>query len=383
MTLAMSKLVSWLSVAILAVAVWTSLSVLVPTKLTGQITLFNDVSDFWVYFSGQGWLKPGHLLLEGGYAEYPPLALLYVILPRLVTDSFTVYSWLLWTSNAVFYGLAVWLTWRLSVSLKSPQAPAWWIWVLPSVVFYSLNRFDIFPVVLVLLALDCLIRGRNRVGWFVYGAAIMTKLYPVFLLPLFLFVAGRQSKPRWNSGVYALIPIVMFSLVMVQAGGISAALSPYLLQLGRQPEPGGFLRIVYVLWPHVLPALWLLCQFVQVLVPMGWLLLTHFKPQALSFQNHLVLASLVLLVITGFNAFYSNQWWLWVVPFLSLVVPQGKRWVIVWHDVLNYLQAPIALEVFGKWGATFNYVVLIRTFFWAVLIGILWRQLPRGWGRLI
>jgi hypothetical protein len=379
----MSKQLKYLWLSLGIVIIWLFLGYLLSLVSFSDIfSILRNDGDFWIYFSGQGWLDKGHLLLDGGYAEYPPLALLYVLWPRFLTDNFEIYRWLLWGSNICLYLLVVWLILRLSKLFLIDFKPAWWLWLLPSVLYFSMNRFDVLPVVLVLLGIYLLLKGKWRLGWFIYGLAIITKLYPIFILPLFS-EAGRSSKVIWwEKFIYVSTSIVTFTFAMIVAGGWQAGVYPYVLQSAREAEPGSIVYVLYVLWPSIWFIIKILSQLVQFCIPVWWLASHYITKIKFTLQIHIILTAVALLFLVGFQSFYSNQWWIWVVPFLVFVVPPGKRWLVVVYDLLNYLQTPICLEIFGKWSVEFNMVVLIRSVFLVILVVVVWRQLPRGWWRL-
>lgn len=380
----MTKQTKYLWILILTVILWSFFSYLWPQVSVAykSLTVFREDMDFNVYFSGQGWIEHGKLLYENGYAEYPPLALIYTFLPHLLTDNFEVYHWLLWASNALLYVLTGWLLYKLFSKFKITTRFMWWLWIMPSAIFYSLNRFDIFPVFLVMLAFYLFLTNRLRQGWFVYGLAIMSKLYPIFILPLFVAITKEKSKNCWNYLPYAIAPIVALTLGAIGAGGWLAAVVPYQIQLGRGIELGSLFSLIVMAWPNIKQYLIPISQIGQILLPIFWWLKTAWNKIQLSLADNLVLATLSLLLVLTFYPFYSNQWWLWVLPFLILIAPPNRWWLIVLYDILNYLQYPIAFQFWGRGSFEFNLITLARSLVMIIIIGLLWRRLPRGWWRL-
>lgn len=363
---------------------WSLFSYFLPqiSVMHRSLTIFREDMDFSVYFSTQNWIgPPGKLLYENGYAEYPPLALIYTFLPHLLTDNFETYHWLLWISNAFLYILTGWLLYKLFSKFKITTKFMWWLWILPSAVYYSLNRFDIFPVFLVVLALYLVLTNHLRSGWLVYGLAIMAKLYPIFILPLFIATTKDKNKNYFNYLPYVIAPIIALTLGAIGAGGLLAAVVPYKVQLGRGIELGSLFSLVVMAWPNIKEYLGPIGQLGQILLPFFWWLKVIWSKIRLSLFNNLTLAALSLLLVLTFYPFYSNQWWLWVLPFLILVIPPHKWWLVALYDVLNYLQYPIAFQFWGKNSLEFNLMTLVRSLVMIIIIGLLWRQLPRGWWR--
>src|SRR5204863_7835026 len=66
--------------------------------------------------------------------------------------------------------------------------------VLPGALYFTLNRFDIVPALLVALSLLCLGRRRIAASAVVLAAATVLKLYPAFLCPLFVRYLSNERQ---------------------------------------------------------------------------------------------------------------------------------------------------------------------------------------------
>lgn len=367
-----------LTILFLNVLLWTAGSVVQHhvdlLKRSPGLTWFREEVDFKVYFSGQGWVIPGRVLYDKGYTEYPPLGVLYVWWPRLVTDNFEAYHWWLWFSNAVFYVLAGWLTWRLARLWQLREA-AWWLWLLPSAVYYSLNRFDILPVVLVLLSLYWFKNDRHRLAGASFGAAVAAKFYPILLVPLFWQLFKRQKLSPLEFIIYGLVPWLSLSLATALVGGHEALWSPYVLQISRWYEPGNIWFLLTGLWPQAGDLIRILTSVGQVTVLVIWGIKSYLTRLPWRAEINFKLASLTLLAFVFFNHFYSNQWWLWFLPWLALVFPVNLVYLLGASDLVNYLEFPVAAELWGKGSSFFNLLVIMRSGLFLFIIAILVRQL--------
>ncbi len=362
----------------LNVLLWTAGSIVQHqvdlSKTSPSLTWFREEVDFKVYFSGQGWVIPGRVLYDRGYAEYPPLGVLYVWWPRLVTDNFEVYHWLLWFSNAVFYVLAGWLTARLAKLWQFPES-AWWLWLLPSAVYYSLNRFDILPVVLVLLSLYWLKKDHRRLAGASFGAAVAAKFYPILLVPLFWQLFKRQKLSSSGFIIYSLVPLLSLSLATAVASGSEALWSPYVLQISRWYEPGSVWFLLMTLWPQTVGIISILTSLGQVAVPIVWAAASYLTGRPWRAEINFKLASLTLLGVVLFNHFYSNQWWLWLLPYLALAFPVNLVHFLGAYDLVNYLEFPVVAELWGKSSSFFNWLVVVRSGLLLFIMAVLLRQL--------
>ncbi len=371
-------------VLLLIIVIWTAASIVIkPPQFLRQAPIFYEDTDFQVYFTGLGWIIPSAVLFEHGYSEYPPLGLMYVRWPLIFTDNFINFHWWLWLSNALLSLGTVWLIFKLAVfvnqnssRVNSPTV-AWWLWALPSAIFFTLNRYDIWPVFLTTLALYLMFKNNFKAGWLVYGLAIMAKFYPVLLFPLF-YTLGKKN--NLSSGVmwYALLPIVTLSSVVAWLGGWLAVVTPYILQFSRAAEPGSLLFWLVQTVPQFKMGWYGLSMMIKLAVLVYWLAVTLIANR-FNLRQHLILAALTLLLVINFNTFYSNQWWLWVLPFLTLVLSTNTIWLAGLYDVVNYLQYPV---LFGRWikfNEPLGWVVLtstvgLRNIILFILVYILWRE---------
>lgn len=130
--------------------------------------------------------------------EYPPYALLWFIpaawvrstqwefiplfgLQLTVMDGFI--KWVLLTEGARKWGR----TWRSVVPCLAYSVTSW------MAALYYLKRYDLIPAALTMAALFALARRRETVAGLALSVGVVTKLYPVVLVPLALAVAWKRG----------------------------------------------------------------------------------------------------------------------------------------------------------------------------------------------
>lgn len=157
--------------------------------------------------------------------EYPPLAILPIVLPQLINpgDSLNLaeYAWLFLFENAVIsvlLGLTVvriasyFLSWRRCLEVLA-------VYTLLSMITAPLllGRYDLFPTLLMALSVAAVIGGHpTQVGIWL-GLGLAAKLYPIVLLPVF-------SMYYWVSGRYRSLFKVFVGLSLA----ISLTIMPFL-----------------------------------------------------------------------------------------------------------------------------------------------------------
>jgi hypothetical protein len=83
--------------------------------------------------------------------------------------------------------------------------------LLPAFLYFSLNRFDIVPTLLMALSLFCLARGRLTLSAILLALGAMVKVYPVLLTPLFVryLLGNRRNATKWSVAFGATVVLAM------------------------------------------------------------------------------------------------------------------------------------------------------------------------------
>lgn len=147
------------------------------------------------------------------HPEYPPFALGIFYSPYLFSKDplFYVFIYQLIVSGAILLGaLSIWL-WKKDVNK---------IWIYLTLIFimqsspyhFIFERFDIFPAIMTSLATYFFFKKSEKIGWVWLFAGIMTKIYPLVLIPLFFF----KSKNKWNI-LWLILPLVGYNLWLLYA----------------------------------------------------------------------------------------------------------------------------------------------------------------------
>jgi hypothetical protein len=186
-----------------------------------------DVGVFWIqaskYLSGQ---------LEG--TEYPPMAVLYFLLPGLADRILGVpfpdgFAFL----NYVWIGLHLAFLNQTAGRLSALLFAALMLAAGPIVMF----RFELFVSFLVLMAWAAWRRGLPAVAGAVAGVAVLTKLYPLLLFPVLCRPPDESSPKRqiasFAAGVAAALMLVM--AVFVAGGGSLSMIEGTLSFHGSKP----------------------------------------------------------------------------------------------------------------------------------------------------
>lgn len=220
-----------------------------------------------------------------------------------------------------------------------------WLLALPACLYFSANRFDSLPALVLALGLAGLGRGRYAISGTLVAAATLVKVYPLLVAVLAWRFVGRSGFVRWWGAFVATVAIVL--CLSAWQYGWAATLAPYQYQLGRTADSFGL-----VLYGRVLPAA--LAQNSPLAVTfrlgvVGGLTLVLALRPAGGFESLLRRSAIVLIVFASLQTFYSPQWILWVMPFLAPLA--ARRWALTSLaaalDLVTYATFPVVCDLLG------------------------------------
>ncbi len=221
---------------------------------------------------------------------------------------------------------------------------AWWLLLMPAMLYISFSRFDILPAVLVAASLATLAQKRYGLSGVLLGAATVLKVYPAFLVPLLLrFLWPLRSQGncapallRWTGG-YAIA--ASLALAPLLAGeDLTALLAPYRYQLFRPPE------FEFTFYGTVLPVFLAegLTGSLFRFGMLGALLAVLLWCPIADLTTLLRRGSILLLYLISVSVFYSPQWLVWLAPLLIPLTGRLPRLVgcVVALDLVSYAFLP-------------------------------------------
>jgi glycosyl transferase family 87 len=217
---------------------------LVVIALTPGPAYVGITSDLRVYFDYSARLLGGAVPYRDFPLEYPPLALIPMTLPRLVSPFGTLSDQVLIVLFAVIEGcLAIavgWLIGRISPD-RVPAIATWAALVLlagGSIAW----RYDLWPAATVLIAFAAVGWGRPGLAGVALGVGTMLKLFPLVVLPILAArsIALRDwvGLARLVGGAATVVGIVM-GVSFVAAGSDSLHWLTYEIDRGLQLESTG------------------------------------------------------------------------------------------------------------------------------------------------
>ncbi|MBN2677866.1 MAG: hypothetical protein JXR32_07355, partial [Anaerolineaceae bacterium] len=243
-------------ITILIMMVIVLILVMGSNNFGSDVRYFNDYYDRSKYAERGLWSITGQIPYVDIQSEYPqiPILLFGAItwLARLIIPSswpLTVGFVFLWVVFIMVISiLAMWQLWRMLPVGRKNLA---WLMFLPSAIYFCLNRFDILPVYLGLLAVAALKKDRFIVAAVFLALGVFTKWYLVLIFPFFLaYEFNHMQKIPWRTALAFLAVSVAILLPTYIQGGWQAVWQPYSWHLNRMVEPGTSLWFLYQLFGH-------------------------------------------------------------------------------------------------------------------------------------
>lgn len=161
------------------------------------------VTDTTIYYHYSSRIVNGFTPYADFSAEYPPVAMLIFLLPRLVSGAaysayvywFELEMLLFGWANILLLSLLAWRRWE---SLSRMVAALGLYTVFTAMMGFIIPaRFDLAAAFLILATVAAFIHDRRLIAWALIGVGIMTKVVPLFLAPLLLIVHYRRRQLDW------------------------------------------------------------------------------------------------------------------------------------------------------------------------------------------
>ncbi len=214
--------------------------------------------------------------------------------------------------------------------------------LLPAMLYFTANRFDIVPALLTAVSFACLGRHRPTASAVFLAVATLVKVYPVMFSLLIIRYLSDRRKPALTWTLAYGATILAFVGFSIWQAGWEATAAPFRYQLARDLEG---LTLYGPVLPVVLGGKSLLGSAFRLgAVAVTMLLLAWKRPDSLA--DLLCRAAVVLLVFVALQVFYSPQWILWFAPLLiplvrsqTLLIP-----VFIGLDLVTYCTFPVAYD---------------------------------------
>ena len=305
-----------------------------------------------LFFDYGSALVAGQIPYRDVFVEYPPLALVFFVLPRILGTSFRWYY--VWFQVQVVVANLIVLG-TLDAARERDSAP--WRVLAPYTALVlavgpiTLQQFDIFAAALTLLAIACFARRRDAAAWVLLALGTMTKVYPALLGPVFLILDDapiRQRIGRAATAFGATCLVVLAPLLIIAPTSLGRVVTFH-------AERGIHLDSIYATIAFAARALGLTLvrvvyayrsmniegDAVRALLPIStpllaaallvsYALVFRYRRAGVGRDVRVIATSSALVLLAGLitSKVLSPQYLVWLLPLLPLVVQPYRR--LVW-----------------------------------------------------
>lgn len=148
-----------------------------------------------LFYDYAGRIQSGQLPYRDFFAEYPPVALLFFTLPRMLGESFRWYY--VWYQVEVV-AVDILIVIALYLAARRWSLSPWRLLVGYTVAVLAvgpinLHQFDILPAAFSLFAVLLFVSGFAFGAGIMLALGVMSKVYPILLAPVFVLLAWRRN----------------------------------------------------------------------------------------------------------------------------------------------------------------------------------------------
>jgi len=260
-------------------------------------------------------------------------------------------------------------------------------WMINPVVIFSVfifSRYESIVIFFILLSLYYARKNLSARSLFSLGVAVITRLYPLILLPFFVIILGKGIRQRLKLAFWGLLPLMVMIALSKVFSGVS--------------EVESWARLLHT--NYLMSLRFSLAKYDVIFVFfMGYTILflyTYFRTNH-SFA-HLWKINLILLLFFFATCFFHPQYFMWLIPFLVFQIVEDRRfiglfaiqvlgWIVYtfqWEEALaGYLFVPLdysyfislrsPFELIGQYYSAANFIGIFRSIlsgvsFWMIYL---------------
>ena len=359
--------------------------VVLAAAISLAVLLFTEFCDHWGdidhYYKNAGDVLDGLMPYSEAPFEYPPLSLVFMLIPRILSWDLSSFHFACAILTYVFLVIGGYFLYRIADEYigKRWQTGMIILFLLGFGSYFVIARNDVYPAVLSIIGLWLYLKKSYVPAFVVISLAALTKLYPaIFLIPMLIpFVMNRDWKNLAVSvlAVAAVGVLVELPFILADPSTAFAYLS-YHSDRGIQVESiaSGFFMIYYLLVPSDITVVfnygsdnlsgvgpdtlapWMNSIMAAVMLLFIVVMVLRIRRSSAARSNILPLMSLLclafLMLFITFSKVYSAQYYIWImlmVPFtqfacfgeghkreiIKLMVPFGIFTVLSYTAYLN------------------------------------------------
>lgn len=147
--------------------------------------------------------------------EYPPLSLVFMAIPRFFAADPFGYNIAYVVEVFAFFAISLYFVDGIAEHYGRNRKKVCLVYsvLMMLLLEFLVDRYDIFPMVLTVIAFYCFIKEKYPWAFFLLAIGMMTKLYPAMMFPIFFLIFA--SKKDWNNAVKGTAVFIITTLAVV------------------------------------------------------------------------------------------------------------------------------------------------------------------------
>ncbi len=333
----------WFSLLI----IWL-LYILIPSLFMHDTGVYIfDSYEYASYYDRGGWIYSS----GAPVSEYPQIPTYLFGLNRLISDSFSpdLQFGIFYTLFSLEMITILFFVIKILIEMLPQKDRSFYLLLfLPPTLYFVLNRFDILPALLCLIALQKTQKKQWLFASVLLAIATFTKWYPILLFPgFFVYASIQEHRLNWKMVIAFMLTSLIILLPTFIQGGFTAIMIPYQFHLARGMEYVALPVLVNDVLVSIIvnPKVFYLIFFVlQVISPVLCIFLKVDTFDRL--VNYCILSTSIFILFSRIN---SPQWFLWLIPFLLLSIKNKKDYLlVVFYIIITYIFFPIVFNMYGN-----------------------------------
>lgn len=236
----------------------------------------------------------------------------------------------------------------------------WWLNPITIYSIYVIGRHESITIFFILLSFWCIKHSKLGLAYLLLGVAVALRYYPLFLLPFYLFSLPANIKEQAKRLGLAFLPWLLVNLWVLSGRGDTELISFVNYPYDRYLLP---LHLPVADWDNI------------YLFPLAYfILLLHRIYNSARGQQSLFQYSLMAILLLQALTYMGQapHYWIWFVPFMSLIFEAEDR-ILPLHAA-----QVITLLMYGMIGARatagYLFASISPDFFWSLSSPIEWIQ---------
>jgi len=228
-------------------------------------------------------------------------------------------------------------------------------WMLnPIVIFvlYIFARYESVAIFFILFSLYLVKKRAVQLSLFFLGLAVITRFYPLMLLPFFVVILGKNWRDRFKLTFWGFLPwgiTTSLAKVLHQTGGME--------EMRKLPHTEFFLEMKFSFWGGKVNI------FIFIIGYAFLFFYTLFKTDY-SFKS-LWKTNLIVLLLFFATCHFHPQYFMWLIPFLALQVAEDKKFTGLF--IVQVLCFVVYTFSWGGWLGSYLFASLNPSYFMNLL----------------